>query len=639
MRKGEREDMDELKNQLRSGDEDFLSAINALQGEPDLPAWVAGFIVEELGEARIGQALQGGSAALRRAIIKARVASKRLNLSRMGLTRVPPEVFEEAGLKELDLSSNALETLPDDFDKLPGLTLLKINGNKLAALPESFAKLSALKRLVMGSNSKIKDFPYLIFAMPSLERAEGVPRYGRGAERDLLWNFLRKTRGTEAGKRQRLFAIVDADADRLAAASLSQLFEALDGSYPEMCQAALKAINARSAGAPLAAGASVTILGNTRLKKTEVKEKLKEAGIAYTPSVTEATTHIVVGTSPKELDGLDGRAFTTLSEDEMEAFVVAQLKDELFLMDTEDEAVASHAESISEMLLNDDPANTALGLSLIKTGGLPVEATTAIFLVARESDDAKLRAEARKLIKRYGSEALNKATAERSKLGYSGDKAERNTRMSLHQHSRFEIEGMDWIAVARFLRKRHGYGLSYVMEAGSKAVKLEVLREHIKDGALNYHDLSSPRYRPSYDNAYSYYSPEVFPAELFELTELTALDASWGCFGALPEDIAGLKNLKTLDLTGNMLSELPDAILKLDKLETLRIGRNQFKALPPQIKFMKGLKHLDIQGNRDGGHLFVNIEVPPEVRAEIPGCAIVDGLTQQQIDHQNIYSR
>ena len=104
-----------------------------------------------------------------------------LNLSGMGLTELPPELWKFKNLKilklgydyegernqlkdipkeignltqltELDLSDNQLTTLPDPLGQLTQLKVLNLSNNRLATLPDSLGQLTQLTELDLSSN-------------------------------------------------------------------------------------------------------------------------------------------------------------------------------------------------------------------------------------------------------------------------------------------------------------------------------------------------------------------------------------------------------------------------------------------------------------------------------------------------------
>ena len=76
-----------------------------------------------------------------------------LNLSGLGLTTIPPEVFELTNLKQLFLDSNKLTDLPQNVGQLTNLKVLSLSGNRLTTLPPELFELSGITGLWLDNNS------------------------------------------------------------------------------------------------------------------------------------------------------------------------------------------------------------------------------------------------------------------------------------------------------------------------------------------------------------------------------------------------------------------------------------------------------------------------------------------------------
>ncbi len=75
-----------------------------------------------------------------------------LDLSGLGLTIVPPEIFQLTALTQLYLSNNSLSTLPPKIGQLSALVLLSLSNNQLSTLPPQISQLSALAWLDLDGN-------------------------------------------------------------------------------------------------------------------------------------------------------------------------------------------------------------------------------------------------------------------------------------------------------------------------------------------------------------------------------------------------------------------------------------------------------------------------------------------------------
>jgi len=90
-----------------------------------------------------------------------------LDLSALGLTEIPAEVFQLTQLETLVLSENALTTLPPEIAKLSELKHLVMAQNHLDHLPDSIVRLEKLEVILLNEN-RLTDIPGGMFRLPQL---------------------------------------------------------------------------------------------------------------------------------------------------------------------------------------------------------------------------------------------------------------------------------------------------------------------------------------------------------------------------------------------------------------------------------------------------------------------------------------
>ena len=76
-----------------------------------------------------------------------------LDLRKLGLTTLPPEITQLTALTSLNLSRNTLTTLPPEIGRLTALTSLDLWDNRLTALPPEIGHLTALRFLFLECNT------------------------------------------------------------------------------------------------------------------------------------------------------------------------------------------------------------------------------------------------------------------------------------------------------------------------------------------------------------------------------------------------------------------------------------------------------------------------------------------------------
>ncbi len=92
----------------------------------------------------------------------------RLDLSRMEIETLPPEIGLLTNLKELCLAWNDLRIIPPEFGDLTGLTILQLWGNQLTTLPPEIGRLNQLRELVSSTN-QLEALPPQIGQLTNLE--------------------------------------------------------------------------------------------------------------------------------------------------------------------------------------------------------------------------------------------------------------------------------------------------------------------------------------------------------------------------------------------------------------------------------------------------------------------------------------
>ena len=94
-----------------------------------------------------------------------------LNLAHNHLSSLPPELGQLACLSRLDLSNNNLAALPPELGQLASLTLLYLSNNPLHALPPQLGQLASLTRLDL-SNNPLRALPPELGELASLTRLD-----------------------------------------------------------------------------------------------------------------------------------------------------------------------------------------------------------------------------------------------------------------------------------------------------------------------------------------------------------------------------------------------------------------------------------------------------------------------------------
>ncbi len=100
-----------------------------------------------------------------------REAAEQLDLSGLGLRRLPPELSTARDLKVLNLSGNRLRELPEGIGAFTCLERLDLGGNRLDALPPEIGRLQRLRQLD-ASDNQLASLPARLADCRQLEQVE-----------------------------------------------------------------------------------------------------------------------------------------------------------------------------------------------------------------------------------------------------------------------------------------------------------------------------------------------------------------------------------------------------------------------------------------------------------------------------------
>ncbi|XP_066288304.1 uncharacterized protein [Branchiostoma lanceolatum] len=92
----------------------------------------------------------------------------RLDLSNMGLTSIPTEVFDIIDLEVLNVSNNQLSSIPEAIGRLRKLYRLDADNNLLTSLPRAMVSLQRLRHLYIHDNT-LTEVPPVVCSLSNLE--------------------------------------------------------------------------------------------------------------------------------------------------------------------------------------------------------------------------------------------------------------------------------------------------------------------------------------------------------------------------------------------------------------------------------------------------------------------------------------
>ena len=76
----------------------------------------------------------------------------KLDLSNLGLTEIPYEVFELTNLEQLYINNNSINNIPAEISRLTNLVDINLSNNCVTSVPNELCKLSELQRINLSHN-------------------------------------------------------------------------------------------------------------------------------------------------------------------------------------------------------------------------------------------------------------------------------------------------------------------------------------------------------------------------------------------------------------------------------------------------------------------------------------------------------
>ena len=178
----------------------------------------------------------------------------------------------------------------------------------------------------------------------------------------------------------------------------------------------------------LAAGARLLIWGKPHIPRPQLIPQLQSLGITVLDNDDDAT-HILLGLG---LNAEKREALPALLEKGLQPLLHTQLlqflqsQEQFYLAPNDEESAQQYAQSLRNLLRNSDPANQAIALQMMQTGGVPPKLFIDLFAIAvnryyQNQEQLQLRFQAHKLLLQYAPPSISSASKKNS-YPLSGDK-------------------------------------------------------------------------------------------------------------------------------------------------------------------------------------------------------------------------
>lgn len=510
-------------------------------------------------------------------------ALKNLNLNHNQLTSLPANIQAAEQLYYLSVTNNSIAELPNQgWEKMANLSTVYLSNNKLTFFPKGLEKAPKLSILHIPNNPFVEP-PLEVFKLPYLKTLGAYQTGLHAAFTDytacqkILTEFQKQS--TPFEHRISTYKILGSPKEEMHKFSLLEVFEAMRIRYKPLQEKAQRTLFSQYKEAyknkPLRKGTEVVIWGTINFKKTEVKERLKAFDIKYGIKVKPKTTHVVVGFNIKKYDGYDQEGLVFISDQDLNDFFIQN--EEQYLLEESEEG-SSNTEHVAMLLSSTDHQNIGLAFQILKTGGVPQDLITELFLITKNPKLPKgLREQAKAYITLHGSETLKNRIKTHKMIfpGYINEN--KHTRNIKFYTVGTELNG---VKVGKYIYEHTRHGLKFWFEQMTKQQRKEAISVLAQD--------------PKFILSARFFQDKN---EVFEYTNVQGLELNSKRLAALPEQLFKFKQLKRLSLSRNRLTILPKELTQLSQLQWLNIAYNKMPEFPEVLNEMPNLKEIIVSSN------------------------------------------
>ena len=284
--------------------------------------------------------------------------------------------------------------------------------------------------------------------------------------------------------------------------------------------------------------------------------------------------------------------------------------------------------NLADLLQSNDPQNIAIGLEMLKTGGVPAVLIDTLLIVFKTCKDSKIRGEAKKLLlKNAASDLLPLINDTQRFTSILTQKAQEiNLKLEkVAKNSSPELAADLSILFQKHLKK----GLRYVLYHFHKPseIRTRALLSLMDDGHFNFHEglgFTNWKKRDNLDDVtiYKLETKNKFPVDIVDHTTVTSANFHNCKFTTISIGIGNFKDVKKLDLSYNLAKKLPNSFQKLKQLEHLDLQMNSFEKFPEVLLKLPKLKFIDFRRNTIQ-HVLSPIKITDGIKLALSNCEIL----------------
>ena len=500
-------------------------------------------------------------------------------------------------LRKLDLSYaiQSFRCFPESLCGIASLESLNITGNQISQLPASFAQLKKLRCLNAAGNI-FEAFPLILCQLPQLQQlilpVHTLQYFNNQALGILQINDLRFTgqvksplvhdlkslilslrKGTFSEQEASLFLQIIHQKVDINSLHNADLVTVLNCGVLSCVNLALLTIEKRinqgifGENKLPSAGDKIVFVGRTTGKSSDLKRLFWDNDIRTGVKINTSTQFILLSKNPGlSYQKMLQNKWNILTEQMAIRYLNHQKKP--FLLQEIEAGKKDNLNKISSLLLSMQEDNIYLGLELLKTGGLPKEITTSLFLAYKVCSTQKIKRAIFDFLSQIAPLEFTTALKHRKKIG--ANVSEKTLRNNLEYYS--ALCNLNAFLMAQFLMEKYQKGILYALFNLKKSAQITYFSSRIKEGKL---DLSSLDLKD-------------LPLNFSAIEGLLHLDLSGNKLSLIPEVLSECNELISLDLRGNKNLHLHEkGLLACSNLTTIYLDISQKEALGRKKTFHK----------------------------------------------------
>ncbi|MDJ1499188.1 hypothetical protein [Xanthocytophaga agilis] len=546
-----------------------------------------------------------------------------------------------SNLKKLSISYTSLKHVPADWSKMAKLESVGLDNNQIEDFHFAFT-IPELQGLGIGNNPILDQWFILDAkkALPiSMYSSFWSSIFVKGGNMEDRLSFYKAIVKSDLNREDKKWFMVEISKQRTLHIPdewpLYRLMQALCIPYKRLIDKLQQKLldhklNNDSVSA-MQAG-KVWLCGDFTEKKNEIKEKLGKLLVPFTTQFDVDVTHIALGKKPTDLGAIfKGNSYQFLLEPQLYQVLKEVDSEEKFLVQEEVTGGQQMADGLRRLLTSKDDSSVLLGLEMLKTGGVPSNMIDELVLVQKTSSDAKVRAEAKKLLLTQVSVEWGQVLNDKQSFTNLDETKEKDVRTKLEKMAK-SVSKDQVAAFGLLLFAHYQKGLSYILihcRQGDK-YRIKALMALTQGDYFDFH------IGVGYNN-WKLEKPESvilspvktgvkFPFDHPEAAKIRIMNLHNTKFATIPKEIAVFENLEELDCSANSLKSLPEEIGKLTKLKRLDLSLNRFDSLPTSILKLTNLEWLDLRYNNDSvfkdGEKSI-VKLPENFKELLPNCEVL----------------